>query len=110
MCDIDAEPGHPPVEPETINVVEGTTYRRVPPVEVRLLRQKVVQVILAGARVERPRRSAEGAQPIVRGTSVGLGVGPDVPIAVLRAAGGPRVDEPRMPVAPVIGHGIAPHL
>ena len=48
VADVDAEPGHTTVGPEAEDVVESVPHILVPPVEVRLLRQVVVEVVLAG--------------------------------------------------------------
>ena len=53
-----------------------------------------------------PGRSAEDARPVVGQAPVGLGVGPDVVVAVRRVPPAERVDEPRMLVARVVGHQV----
>ena len=83
MRDIDAEPVHSPVEPEAHHVVDGATDVLVPPVEVWLLGQEVMQVVLAAGFIERPgrtllRRPEDGA-PVVRRTAAAR-VGPHVPV------------------------------
>ena len=83
--------------------VEGGADLVVPPVEIGLLGQMVVEVVLTGGRIERPGRAAEAAHPVVGRAAVGSGIGPDVPVAL---AGDPRragVDEPRVLVAGVVG-------
>ena len=52
--------------------VELVAHVVVPPVEVGLRRQVVEHVVLAGRVVERPRRAAEAAHPVVRRRAVGL--------------------------------------
>ena len=70
VCYIDAEAGHTAIEPEAIDVIEGVAHLRIPPVEVGLLGEKVMQVVLAGPGVERPGRAAEDAEPVVRWSAV----------------------------------------
>ena len=106
LGDVDPEAGDAAVEPEAVDLVEGVTNGRVPPVEIRLLRKKVVQVVLARVGVERPGRPAKGAQPVIRRAAVRLAIGPDVPIAVGGRARGPRVNEPRVPITAVVGHDV----
>src|SRR6202140_2867818 len=106
MRDVDPESGDTAVEPEAIDVVEGIADRWIPPVEVRLLGEEVMQVVLARLRVECPGGPAEGAQPVVRRTAIRLGIGPDITIAVCRAARGSGIDEPRVPIAAVIRHDV----
>src|SRR5437660_5984052 len=62
LGNVDPEARDAAVVPEAVDIVEGVMNRGVPPVEIRLFRKKVVQVVLAGARVERPGRPTEGAQ------------------------------------------------
>ena len=66
MCDVDPEPRDPSVEPEPQEVVERVGDARVPPVQVRLLRQEVVEVVLLGRLVPGPRGATEGRSPVVR--------------------------------------------
>ena len=58
VADVDAEAGGAAVEPEALDPVELLDEVRVPPVEVRLLGDEVVQVPLAGRR----RRSSRPAR------------------------------------------------
>src|SRR5256885_8969654 len=106
MGDVDAEASDAAVEPEAVDLVESVANGGIPPVEVRLLREEVVQVELAGMRVKGPRRAAKGAQPVIRRAAIRPGIGPDVPIAMGGRARRPCVDEPRMPVAAVIGDDV----
>ena len=73
VAHVDAEAGHPPVEPEGHDVVEGLAHLLVPPVEVGLLDQVVVEVVLPGGVVERPGRTAEAGHPVVGRRPSGLG-------------------------------------
>ena len=51
--DVDAEPGDPPVEPEPEDLAELRVHGGLPPVQVRLAGQEIVQVVLAAGVVER---------------------------------------------------------
>ena len=106
VAHVNAEPGHAAVPPEAHNVVELAAHVLVPPVEVRLRRLEVVQVVLAAGLVEVPGRPAENAGPVVRQPAVGLGVGPDVVVAMRRVTSAQRVDEPGVLVAGVVGHQV----
>ncbi len=103
VADVDPEAGDPAVEPEAQDVVEGLADVVAPPVEVGLARQEVVEVVLAGGLVERPRRAAEVREPVVGCLR------PDVEVAVLGLRAGQRVDEPRVPVARVVGDEVEQH-
>ena len=111
MGDVDAETGHTPVEPEAQDCIECVAHVLVPPVEVGLRGEELVQVVLAARLVEGPRRLArvERHRPVVRVTAVGFRVGPDVPIAMLGLARRLGVDEPGMTVTRVIRNEIEDH-
>ena len=66
------------------DVVERVADLLVPPVEVGLRREELVEVVLAARLVERPRGDArvEGHEPVVRQRAVGLRIGPHVPVAM----------------------------
>src|SRR5205823_3379568 len=81
-----------------------------PPLEVRRLGQEVVEVILAGALVEGPGRPAEGAEPVIRISSVGLWIGPDIPIPMSGRASRAGVDKPGMAIAGVVGNDVKDDL
>src|SRR6266511_2409080 len=103
--DVDPEACDPAVEPEAEDVVERVADGRIPPVEVRLLGEEVVQVPLARLFVEGPGGTAEDAAPVVRRV-VAAAVRPDVPVAVPGRAGRARVLEPVVPVARVVGDDV----
>ena len=84
---VDAEPGDPAVEPEPEDLLELAAHVLVPPVQIRLLHQEVVQVVLAGPLVELPRPPAEDREPVVGRRAVGPWVAPHVPPPVLGVAG-----------------------
>jgi hypothetical protein len=86
VAHVDAEAGDITVEPEAQDVVERGADIVVPPVEVGLLGDEVVQVVLTARRIEGPRRPSEAADPVVRRRAVRLGVGPHVPVASRRIA------------------------
>ena len=65
VCDVDPEPRDAPVEPEPHDVVEGVVDLGVPPVEVRLFGEEVVEEVLARGIVPRPGRAAERRSPVV---------------------------------------------
>ena len=109
VADVDPEAGDPALEPEAQDLVELLAHLVVPPVEVRLGRQEVVQVVLAGGLVERPRRAVERRLPVVGRRPVGLGVGPHVEVAIAGVTPGERVREPRVAVARVVGHQVEQH-
>ena len=109
VADVDPEARHPALEPEAQHVVERLADLRVPPVEVRLRREEVVEEVLARGLVERPRRAAEVREPVVRRPSVGGRVGPHVEVAVAGVAAAQRVAEPRMAVAGVVGDEVEQH-
>jgi len=50
--DVDPKARNAAIEPEAVDVVEGVTNGGVPPVEIRLFWEKVVQVILARLTVQ----------------------------------------------------------
>src|SRR4051794_6565548 len=68
MCDVDAEAVDAALEPEAQDLDEVVAHLRVVPVEVRLLRRKEVQVVVAPLLVERPRGAAPVGRPVVRHT------------------------------------------
>src|SRR5262249_44363101 len=63
---VDPESGDAAVEPEAEDAIELVAHFWVPPVQVWLAGQELVEVILAGGRIQLPRGAAEGASPVVR--------------------------------------------
>src|SRR5207248_6572837 len=88
VSDVDAKAVDTAIEPEAHHIVDRATDILVPPVQVRLLRQKVMHVVLAGPWIERPRSTAlaEDRDPVVRRTATRLRIGPHVPIALRAVA------------------------
>src|SRR2546423_14638964 len=85
--DVDAEAGDAAVEPEAQDVVERRADVVVPPVQIGLPRQDVVQLVLARSLVGRPRPPAtERAPPAVRGTPAPPRLAPDAPVDARRGA------------------------
>ena len=107
---VDPEPGHASIEPTPQDLVERPAHVLVPPVEVGLPRQEVVQVVLARRLVQRPCRSAaERALPVVRRPSVGRRIRPHVPVPMLGVPAPARIHEPRMAIARVVRHQVEQH-
>ncbi len=106
---VDAEPGHAAVEPEPEDLVERLVHPRLPPVQVGLAGQEIVQVVLLRRLMPGPGRAAGGVQPVVRRRAARARVGPDVEVPVRRVAAGRRVDEPGMGRACVVGHQVEQH-
>ncbi len=100
---VDAEPVDAAIEPKPHDAVYGGADVFVPPVEVRLLRQEVVQVVLAGLAIERPRApdAAEGRAPVVRRAAAAARIGPDVEVAFGIPARRAGRDEPRVTIGGV---------
>ena len=106
MRDVDPEPVHPPVQPEPEDLGEGLVHGRVPPVQVGLAGQEVVQVVLAGWLVPGPGAAAGGVQPVVGRPAAGARVGPHVEVPVRRVAAARRIHEPGMSRAGVVGYQV----
>ena len=95
-CHVDAEPVDAAIEPKAHHVVDRGADVFVPPVEIGLLRQEMVQVVLAGLFVERPRAAdaLEHGAPVVRRPAAATRFGPDIEVALRIGARGARRDEP----------------
>jgi hypothetical protein len=107
VCNVDAEAGNAAVEPEPENVVDFVANVVVPPVQIGLVAEEVVQVILTAALVEFPRPfTAEHAHPVVRRGSIVLWIRPYVVVAVSRSAPGQRILKPGMLIARVVGNEV----
>src|SRR5688572_13771835 len=79
---IDAEAIDAAVQPESQHIEHGFLNFGVPPIEIRLLFQKRVIIVLAGALVELPRAASEVAEPIIRWSSARRRIAPNIPIAL----------------------------
>src|SRR6478672_13428999 len=84
MRDVDTKAGDSTLEPEPEDLVELGTNFLVPPVEIRLLREEVVEVVLTALVVQRPGAASERRLPVVRRRAVRLRIAPDVPVALRR--------------------------
>src|SRR2546423_14313212 len=80
---VDPESIDPAIEPEAHDVLDRGAHVLVPPVEARLLRQGMVQVVLAGLFIGRPRAppALEDRAPVVRWAASPRS-GPDVEVPV----------------------------
>src|SRR5262245_63889720 len=79
---IDAKPVDALAQPEAHDVVDGVANLRVPPIEVRLRREKRVVIVLAGCVVVGPCASAEFRKPVGGSAASRRGITPNVPIAL----------------------------
>jgi len=102
---IQAEAVHAAVQPEPHIVQGGLLHIRVMEVQVRLVDQKVVQVVLLTARLPLPGAATEQRQPVVGRGAVLARVGPDVPVGLRIAAVLAALAEPG-----VLDRGMAQHL
>ena len=67
-------------------------------VQIGLGRQEVVQVVLISARLEGPRGTTKDGEPVVGGSTVFAGIGPDVAVTEPALLGLSRGNEPGMTV------------
>ncbi len=111
MHDVRAEPTHAASHPEAQDIELRVTQRWGVPVDVRLLRKEVVQVVLAGALVEGPGRLVgEVSHPVVGRAAVGRRIAPHVPVAVRILSRAPCRLEPAVLVRRVVGDEVEPDL
>ena len=108
LCDVDAEAVDAAVEPEAQHLLEVPLHGLVVPVEVGLLGSEDVQVVLAAAWVELPRRAPEGGRPRVRRAAVAAGA-EEVAPAIRVARVGECVAEPLVLLRGVIGDDVHEH-
>ena len=102
---IQAEAVDAAIQPEPGHIQDRFLDVRIPEIEIGLFRQEVVQIVLPTPRTPTPRRAPERGLPVIGRRSVGLGLGPDVPVGLGSLAGGGAFLEPGMLVG-----GVRPHL
>ena len=85
--DVDAEAIDAPVEPEAQDAEHRLAHFGVAPVEVGLLPEEGVVIELVGVLIPLPADAAEVGEPVVGRRAVGLGISPDVPVALRVVAG-----------------------
>ncbi len=95
--------------PESRHVQHRLFHRRIAPVQVRLLRIKVVVVILIGLRIELPRRQPKRRKPVVGRLPRPLAVAPDKPVTMLGSLRRFGILEPLVLIRGVIHHKIQNH-
>src|SRR5450631_4790372 len=96
-------------KPETHDVVDGLTHSRIAPVQIGLLRQEGMIVILPCTDVVAPCAAAKLRHPIVRSTTVGAWLAPQVPVPLRIVAGTAALDKPRMLVRGMVRDEIEDH-
>src|SRR5258708_1154888 len=89
------------IEPEARDIQKHVLNLSIMDIEVGLLRQEVVEVILAAPGIPGPSRTTEDRLPIVGRRPVGLGIGPDVPVGLRIVSIRPALVKPGMLVAAV---------
>src|SRR5664279_6024936 len=70
-------------KPETHNIVDRLTDRRIAPVQIGLLSEEGVIIILLCAGVVTPGAAAKFRHPVIWGGPVSTGLAPEIPIALL---------------------------
>ena len=98
---VDPEPVDPAVEPEARHREHRVLHCGIVHVELRLAAEEIVQIILPPTRVPGPGRAAEHRLPVRRRRTVGLGIGPHIPVGFRIVARGAAFDEPVMRVGRV---------
>ena len=99
---VEAESGDAALVPETCHVEHGFFHGGIAPIQIGLLRIKVVVVILICFCIEGPSRSSECGQPIIWRPMGALAIAPDVPVAMLGGFCGFGVEKPFVLVGRVI--------
>src|SRR5690606_30788312 len=108
--DIEAHAIDAELEPAPAYLEDCVLNLGIVEVEIRLLPQKIVQVVLASPRLPLPRRSTEYGKPVVGRRSVGPRIGPYVPVGFRCVSRLPTFEEPRMLIRGVAQHLIHDHL
>jgi len=98
------------IQPETHHIQYRGTHVGIVEVEIGLRGQKIVQVILAAARLPLPRDTPEYGQPVVGRAAIGLGIGPHVPVGFRIVAAAAAFLEPRVLDRVVAEHLVDHHL
>src|SRR6188768_3998653 len=104
MDGVDAKAIDAAIEPKSQHVQQLALDLGISEVEVWLLLQIRVVVVLAGSRIELPRRPAELAQPIVGRPTVGRRCAPEVEIAVRASERASGRCEPRVLFRSMVRH------
>ncbi len=111
MGDVDAKAIDTAPAPGAEDVTELLAHCGIVPIEIGLLGQEQVAVVLTtAARVERPRRTTEVADPVVRWTAVRGWRAKDVVVAVGTGDITDSGPEPRMLDRRVVGDDVDEHL
>src|SRR5579859_1283395 len=100
---VNAEAINATVKPEAHHAIHLLAHPRIAPVEIRLFHIIDVQVVLPAAFIELPSRPIKPAGPVIRRTTIGGGVAPDIPIALLVRAAGSRFHKPGMLIRGMVG-------
>jgi hypothetical protein len=80
--DINAKSIHLTIEPKPQDFVHSCADKGVAPIQVGLLRQKAVQIVLAGGLLVGPRRPAELRNPVIWRRAIRQSITPDIPITL----------------------------
>src|SRR5262249_5179744 len=107
---IEAQSIHSRIQPEPDLVVHCNGNFRVMPVQVWLLSQEMMQVILLAPRFPLPSRSAERRYPVIWSSTVGLRIGPTIPIRLCVSSVTATLLEPAMLIRGVCKHHIDNHF
>ena len=102
---VEAETVDAAIEPEARDLDDRFLHRQTVEIEIRHLRQEVVQMVLPAPRFPAPGRATHPALPVVRHAAVGFGVDPDVPVSLGVVATAAAFGKPCM-----LGGGMAPDL
>ena len=93
---VKAKPINAAVQPEPHVFDHPVLHSRVVEIPIRLLHQKVMQVILFAPRIPSPGAAAKHRQPIVGRRAIGFRIGPDKPVGFRVVAAGAADFEKRV--------------